>query len=248
MGRELQKRKRRSSRPATRQPSSNRSKLTNPLGNDLIARNWNKNETMTQNYQRLGLVARLRAPTGGSELHKKNTSSSSSSTTLASKKKTSSSSSSSNRNPFAISGSSVSAAAASAPGTEEVRVERDDKGRILRVIRTERKKFNPLNDPLVEIESDSDASEGGDDAEEEWGGFEGEEQNGIVAQLESEANRPVEKKPRTQSQREAEWLQSLVDKHGDDTAAMARDRKLNPFQQTAADIARRIKKWKKESK
>lgn len=68
-----------------------------------------------------------------------------------------------------------------------------------------------------------------------------------MKQLEDEANRPVEKKPRTASSREAEWLQLLVDRHGDDTAAMARDRKLNPMQQTAADIARRIRKWKKDS-
>ena len=40
MGRELQKRKRRSSRPAIKQPTSNAKRLRNPLGNDIVARNW----------------------------------------------------------------------------------------------------------------------------------------------------------------------------------------------------------------
>jgi nucleolar protein 16 len=128
-----------------------------------------------------------------------------------------------------------------------VKVERDESGRIVRVVSDEKKRFNPLNDPLVELDTDSEAeSTNGEDAEE-WGGFEGEEQSEIVKQLEGEANRPIEKKPRAQSGREVEWLQLLVDKHGDDTSAMSRDHKLNPMQQTAADIARRIRKWKGDS-
>ncbi|KAI1365335.1 ribosome biogenesis protein Nop16 [Xylaria arbuscula] len=227
MGRELQKRKRRSSRPATRQPSSNRSKLTNPLGNSIVARNWNKKETTTQNYRRLGLVSRLRAPTGGVEP----------------KQRSSTSKPTAPKNPFAISGSGSGAASS----TTEVQVERDADGKIIRVISKEpRKRANPLNDPLVELDTDSEAESEGEEEAEEWGGFEGE-QNEIVRQLEDEANRPVVKKPRTVSAREAEWLQSLVDRHGDDTAAMARDRKLNPMQQTGADIAKRIRKWKGES-
>ncbi|KAI0801693.1 ribosome biogenesis protein Nop16 [Xylaria sp. FL0064] len=229
MGRDLQKRKRRSSRPATRQPSSTRNKLTNPLGNGIVARNWNKKETTMQNYRRLGLVSRLGAPTGGIDrkLHSSSTTSSSSSKPPAS------------TTPFAISGVKGKDAAVAA----EVQVERDADGKIVRVISTEkRKRPNPLNDPLVEFDTDSEA-EVEDEDTEEWGGFEGE-QNEIVRQLEEEANRPVEKNPRTASTREVEWLQSLVDRHGNDTAAMARDRKLNPMQQTAADIARRIRKWK----
>ncbi|KAI0969682.1 ribosome biogenesis protein Nop16 [Xylaria arbuscula] len=232
MGRELQKRKRRSSRPAIRQPSSNRPKLTNPLGNSIIARNWNKKETTMQNYRRLGLVQRLRAPTGGID-RKLQTASTSTSKPATSKK-----------NPFAIHGADAGGAVSA-----EVQVERDENGKIVRVVSTEkRRRPNPLNDPLVELDTDSEAEEEEEDAEE-WGGFEGgEEGSEIVRQLEDEANRPVEKKPRTASTREVEWLQELVDRHGDDTAAMARDRKLNPMQQTAADIARRMRKWKGDSK
>ncbi|TRX96266.1 hypothetical protein FHL15_002990 [Xylaria flabelliformis] len=232
MGRDLQKRKRRSSRPATRQPSSTRSKLTNPLGNNIIARNWNKKETMMQNYRRLGLVSRLRAPTGGVEPNLRSSSSSKLTSTTS-------------KDAFAIHG-------AKGPVATEAQVERDESGKIIRVIGGERKRPNPLNDPLAELDTDSEAEEESGDGgnAEEWGGFAGDEdeQNEIVRQLENEANRPVEKKPRTASSREAEWLQTLVDRYGDDTAAMARDRKLNPMQQTAGDIARRIQKMKKDSR
>lgn len=188
-----------------------------------------------QNYRRLGLVSRLRAPTGGVE-PKLWSSSSSSSSSLS--KPTGAPTS---KNPFAIHG-------AKGPVATEAQVERDESGKIIRVIGGERKRPNPLNDPLVELDTDSEAESERDGDVEEWGGFEGEEQNEIVRQLENEANRPVEKKPRTASSREAEWLQALVDRHGDDTAAMARDRKLNPLQQTAGDIAKRIRKWKRGSK
>lgn len=41
MGRDLQKRKRRSSRPAIKQHASSKPhRLLNPLGNDIIAKNW----------------------------------------------------------------------------------------------------------------------------------------------------------------------------------------------------------------
>lgn len=84
-----------------------------------------------------------------------------------------------------------------------------------------------------------------DEDEEEWGGIkETGEETEVVKTLIEEARNPAEKKPRYQSEREREWLESLIAKYGDDTAAMARDRKLNPMQQTAADISRRIKKSK----
>ncbi|KAI1485156.1 ribosome biogenesis protein Nop16 [Biscogniauxia mediterranea] len=243
MGRDLQKRKRRSSRPAVRQPSSGRltKHLLNPLGNSIVARNWNKKETTTQNYRRLGLVSRLRAPTGGVEPVLSSLSSPSSSLTTPK----SSRRPAKPTDPFAID-----------PGTgavvREARVERDASGRIVRILdeissSSSSKKHsrpNPLNDPLVALDSDSSEEEA-----EEWGGIDdndGTKKNDIVRQLEAEAARPVEKRPRAQSAREVEWLRRLVGRHGADTRAMARDRRLNPMQQTEADIARRIRKWKGE--
>ncbi|KAK9769179.1 putative Ribosome biogenesis protein Nop16 [Seiridium cardinale] len=226
MGRDLQKRKNRSSRSKVRQPSSRRSpKLRNPLGNDIVARNWDKKETTTQNYRRLGLVSRLKAPTGGAEPD------------LVSKNKKISTKP---VDPFAIQSTGSDTV------FSEVRVERDENGKIVRILgSTSKGRENPLNDPLNEFDTDSEAEEEFPDDGETWGGIE-DTRTDVVRQLEEEANRPREKKPRTQSQREREWLESMVEKYGDNTRAMARDRKLNPMQQTEADISKRLRKLRGE--
>jgi nucleolar protein 16 len=102
--------------------------------------------------------------------------------------------------------------------------------------------YNPLNDPLNDII---------DDDAEEWNGFamvpeqrEGEQENPVIRQLEEAARNGAKKAPRKQSQREEEWLERLVSRYGEDFAKMARDRKLNPMQQTESDIAKRVRKWK----
>lgn len=149
----------------------------------------------------------------------------------------------------------------------EVRVERDENGKIIRILdditttttstsssaskKRKAPKANPLNDPLNAFDSDGSDNEDGDEEEEaeEWGGIDEPAElpeGNIIAQLEEEANRPVVKVPRGQSTREREWLGDLVAKHGSNLQAMARDRKLNPMQQTAADIGRRLKKARKD--
>ena len=231
-----------------------------------------KKQTTTQNYRRLGLVARLRAPTGGVEPDRKKATAAAASAAQApapaSTKPT---------DPFAI-----------APATNnvvsEVRVERDATGRIVRILdpssSSSRKKSsssssrpNPLNDPLraLDSDSDSDAAEGQEEEDEnddgeEWGGIDADPRQQttteVVRQLEAEASRPVERRPRTQSRREREWLAALVEKHcagagasagsedgiinAHSLRAMARDRALNPMQQTEADLARRLRKWQAE--
>jgi nucleolar protein 16 len=70
--------------------------------------------------------------------------------------------------------------------------------------------------------------------------------SGIVRQLEEQASRVAEKKPRKQSAREKEWCAALVEKWGEDYKSMFRDRRLNPMQQTEADLKRRIQKWRSE--
>lgn len=131
-------------------------------------------------------------------------------------------------------------------------MERDAAGRITRVLRD----ANPLGDPLNDLDSDSDSdpeTAGQREREreqqrryEEWSGFHGDGEDGdrpeVLRALEREAGQPTEKTVRHQSGREVEWLRRLVERHGDDVAAMARDMKLNPMQQTAADIKRRLKK------
>lgn len=234
MGRELQKKKNRSSIAKVRQKP--KSKRVNPLGNPIIAANWyflsiplppssrltssrNQKETLTQNYRRLGLTSRLNSATGGVEklphLHSETKSSTSSKLAI------------SNAIPKTIE-----------PG--EARVERDpETGKILRVMHSDRNP-NPLNDPLNNIEDD----EGMDDGE----GFEGEkrEENEIIRKLEEQARSAAPKKERKQSEREREWCERLVAQWGDEYGKMARDRRLNPMQQTEQDIRRRVGKWRSE--
>ena len=72
---------------------------------------------------------------------------------------------------------------------------------------------------------------------------------GVVAELEAQAEEEAaqlsrKKRPRQQSKREEEWIEGLVGKYGDNVGAMAKDRRLNPMQQTEADIARRVGRWR----
>ncbi|KAM0297844.1 hypothetical protein HYE67_003334 [Fusarium culmorum] len=221
MGRELQKKKARSGRQPVRQLNRSK-KILNPRGNDAIAKSWNKKETLSQNYRRLGLVARLKAPAGGTE-----------------KQLGATTTSAYANDPFAI--ATIENAVVS-----EARVERDADGKIIRIIGSA--KPNPLNDPLNDLDEDSDTE---DKPAEEWGGIadnaDDEETTDVVKQLLEQAKQPDLPKKRHQSAREIEWLEKLVAKYGDDTGAMSRDRKLNPMQQTSANIAKRLRKMQKES-
>ncbi|KAJ5115164.1 hypothetical protein NUU61_000923 [Penicillium alfredii] len=231
MGKILQKKKNRSGLSKAR-PKNNRlksgSKKINVLGNAIIAENWDRDLTLTQNYRRLGLIHKLNAPTGGSERLPGQEDPAEASTSLH------------------INGS---AKAASQIKLGETKVERDpETGKILRVIREEdeievaghkRRRANPLNDPLNDLsdneDEDAPASAAADSV--------------IIQQLERQADREGEtvkaKKPRHLSAREEEWVLRLVEKHGDNISAMVRDRKLNPMQQSEGDLRRRINKWKK---
>jgi len=196
----------------------------------------NQKETLSQNYRRLGLTARLNHATGGTEktialLGLNDAKSSRADTAVGS-------------TADALNIVSKAKKPENVP-PEEIEVERDpETGAILRVTGTLKKKDNPLNDPLVEIENE--------DEEMEWNGFamvpelrDGEAENPVIRELEEAALNGAKKAPRGQSQREQEWVKRLVAKYGDDYAKMARDRKLNPMQQTAADIRKRVIKWQK---
>jgi nucleolar protein 16 len=233
----LQKKKNRSSIPRQRQKPKSKKKI---LANPIIAANWNQKETLSQNYRRLGLTARLNHATGGTEKTIKLLGLNDGQSARAD----------------AVKGSTADKLniVSQRPETEaldEVEVERDpETGKIVRIINDpteERRNMNPLDDPLNEV-MDEDEDEG----VEEWNGFAmvGEEQseNPVIRQLEEVARSGVRKAPRKQSQREEEWVERLVEKYGEDYGAMFRDRKLNPMQQSEGDLKRRITKWKKSHK
>ncbi len=191
----------------------------------LTKRTRDRKLTLSQNYKLLGLSSRLNHVSGGSE-----------------KKATGDGTvvdSSNMRDSLAISGPRAGGPNGLAP--QEVQVERDpETGRIVRVIRPEDADAaisNPLNDPLNDLMDTAEESETR------------QQPRGVVAQLEAQAMEEEEllakkRKPRQQSRREEEWIAELIAKHGDNVRAMARDKKLNPMQQTEADIGRRIKKYK----
>ncbi|KAF2502457.1 hypothetical protein BU16DRAFT_576463 [Lophium mytilinum] len=227
MGRELQKKKNKSSiSKVKKKPKSKKKVLHNPI----IAANWNSHETLNQNYRRLGLTARLNHAAGGADNIHKPTSSELTSTSS----KAAAPPSDSLRMPAPL---------AKTLTPQDARVERDPKtGAILRVLDdpTAPRRPNPLNDPLNELEEENE--------EEEWSGFAHVASSvpattSVVQQLEEAAANGLRKTPRKQSTREEDWVERLVARHGDNYAAMFRDGKLNPMQQSEGDIRKRVKKW-----
>ncbi|TGZ81655.1 hypothetical protein EX30DRAFT_292446, partial [Ascodesmis nigricans] len=197
MGRELQKRKNRSSNPKVTRRKNTRHTRIKSFGNEIIRQNWDPKQTLTQNYQRLGLSTRLNAsgwcPIGGNA-------------TL----------------PVSTKSDTLTQQATLTPG--EARIIRDSDGNVLRI------EHGPSADEALDTEPAEEVKEVDTRTE-------------VVKLLES--LQPAPKRERTQSDREREWVEGLVAKYGREYKKMERDRRLNPMQQTAADIRRRVEKWEK---
>lgn len=69
----------------------------------------------------------------------------------------------------------------------------------------------------------------------------------VVRQLEERAAHGL-KVERRQSGYEEEWIQQLITKHRRDYEAMFWDKKLNPYQQTAAQLKRKVETYMKKAK
>ncbi|KAL8650398.1 MAG: hypothetical protein Q9210_003852 [Variospora velana] len=238
MGRELQKKKNRSSLPRVKQKP--KSKKLNLRANPIVAANWEKSQTLSQNYRRLGLVSKLNARTGGVEKSLNHSTSSS-----ATEKK---------KDALAIANKKPTALV---PGT--VRIERDpETGTIVRVLRDgdeeggERGKREWNGRVLRDVLDEGDENDGGDvmgrvGQQHDLPGLvvSGEDGNGVVPELVMQAAMGGGKKrPRKQSKMEEEWVEQLVARYGEDVGQMARDRKMNPMQQSEGDIGRRVRMWK----
>ncbi|QIW96007.1 hypothetical protein AMS68_001525 [Peltaster fructicola] len=238
MGRERQKRKNRSGLSRVRQRTKSKKTV---LANPIIAANWDKSKTLSQNYKRLGLAVKLNKQTGGVE---KDVSQIYSAGQNVSAQQ-------GNKDSLKISNS----AKLEAFGLGEAKVERDPHtGKIIRVVQSPHavEKPNPLNDPLNDIDSESDG--------EAFDGFALDNQHGnvdhtksastkslpstsVVQQLEERASMSAPKHKRRQTENELAFIRSLVRKHGLDYSKMARDMKLNYMQRSEGDLKRRIKKW-----
>jgi nucleolar protein 16 len=233
MGRELQKKKNKSGINKVRhKPKSKKRVLNNPI----IAKNWDKSQTLAQNYKRLGLTVKLNKSTGGVE------------------KKVSDILRERGEGEDHTSQDPLNITAASKRRKEhidvtEAKIERDpETGKILRVIEPPQAKPNPLGDPLAELDSES---------EDEVFNLRNQHANTGVARrtedghttetvraLEEVANRPTTKYKRRQPEGEVQFIEELVRKYGDDYGKMARDMKINYMQRSEGDLKKRIKKWR----
>ena len=231
MGRELQKRKARSSTSKVRRNPKSKKKL---LHHPVIAANWDNSQTLTQNYQRLGLTAKLNKNTGGVEKTASSVSRVGDGEQLAGWRRD----------------DALSVASVRRSGMVEVRevgVERDGvTGGILRVVE-EGGRANPLGDLLNELDS-------AEDGEERGGAFDqhsiaslnpdSQPKTAVVGRLEEEARRPAAKYKRKQPEGERAFIAELVEKYGDDYGKMARDAKINYMQRSEGDLKRRVKRWR----
>jgi nucleolar protein 16 len=248
MGRTLQKKKNRSSISKVKhKPKSQKRLLHHPI----IAQNWDKTLTFAQNYARLGLTAKLNKSTGGVERK-------------VSDVRREEEAGGDARN--AVDPLNITAATKRKEKLDvsEVRIERDpETGAILRVVEEEgkeakRKRKNPLNDPLNDLDTSSSEEEEDDDEEEDILNLRNQHGSTDLASssrrlaaptetvrlLEEAANRPVAKYKRRQPEGEVQFIEELVRKYGDDYEKMARDHKINYMQRSEGDLKKRIKKWR----
>jgi nucleolar protein 16 len=221
-----QKKKARSGIAKARRKPKSKKQL---LNNSIIAANWDKSETLAQNYKRLGLTRRLNKNTGGvekkvSDLGVENV-------------------------PSRLEIGSTGKTAQLEVG--EAEIERDPTtGKIVRVLDDTAVKANPLNDPLNQFDSEheeSDVEVGFDQhGQPAYGILAKPASTAVVAQLENEARRPEKKYKHKQSEGEKAFIAELVMKYGADYAAMARDMKINYMQRSEGDLKRRVKKWRED--
>lgn len=201
--------------------------------NSIITAHWNNFETLSQNYDRMGLVCKLNRP---SNIRVQATKS------LPIKPS----------QPLSIPTSTNGATQVT-----EAHVTRDpETGAIVSVLGVdgiEQHHNNPLQDPLNELD-DSDPetltlSCAANAITGDRFAVEGED-NGctteatqVIREIESYSSRGVAPTQRKPSSRESQWIERLIEKHGNDYSRMSMDLKLNPMQQSTGDIRRRIRRY-----
>ncbi|SCU84163.1 LAFA_0D08526g1_1 [Lachancea sp. 'fantastica'] len=212
----------RSSIKKTSRKNKDRHRKINISGNPIIAKNWDYSLTLSQNYEKLGLRAKLQTPAGGQEAK-----------LGASVMKEPLSTPSFLEYDDDEFGPEESASTEQnltlEPEEEEIpegeaRIVRDSEGNVVKVIYGT-KQSDVGSDDIDEAEDPATKTE-------------------TIKELEAYASRPAIKRARKPSGREEAWLKALYEKHGDDFRAMFLDRKLNLNQQSEGDIKKRIIKWR----
>lgn len=243
MGREIQKKKNRSGIQKKRQKPKSQKKI---LNNPVIAANWDQSQTISQNYKRLGLTAKLNKHTGGVE--RKADEDEQLEAGHAGRTRI-------DHGADALSIHSSKKANMMA-GLGEAKIVRDpETGAILEVIEPNAPKANPLNDPLNDLDSsDEDEQQrawtrtGNQHGNIEEGEFEGfgddDGKTDVVRELEARASMPAKKYKRKQTENEVAFIEELVRKYGDDYGKMSRDMKINYMQRSEGDLKKRIKTWR----
>ena len=225
MGNPRQKLKARSSISKARRKPKSKKRI---LNNAIIAANWDKTQTLSQNYRRLGLTAKLNKTTGGVEKTAEDL-----------------------REDDEDDRLKIHALKAKSDGLKsiaEARIVRDpESGRILQVLDDGAEKENPLGDPLNDLDSDEESEQEGlfnQHGAAQTHMLASKPKTAVVGELEQQASRPAAKYKRKQTDGEREFISELVTKYGNDYAAMARDIKINYMQRSEGDLKKRIKKWR----
>lgn len=180
-----QRHKQRTSRGKLTRRTGDKLKKVQIRGSAIIAANWDKKQTLQQNYKRLGLVTNpnINPSSGGVE----------------------------KLYPETPKTESVDQHGLKA---NEAIIKRDAQGNVTDII------YSTVNDTPDTVML---------------------EKTETVKALEQRASM-CKQVPREASDGEADWLRRITEKYGDDYTRAARDRKLNPMQQTAANIKKRISK------